>query len=194
MLEQVRRHGSLEFEGVAEDNIPSSDALDRLGDHILAAEDIGADAVLVTCSTVSPYLDQIPAEIPVLKIDQAMMEQAVAQGERIGVLATNPTTLEPTRQALLNLAEEEGKPVKVKTLLVEGAFAALLGGDAPTHDRLVQEAIEKISAGVDLVVLAQASMARVLETFPEARRGVPVLTSPHTALERVKQILEDGQR
>jgi hypothetical protein len=44
-----------------------------------------------------------------------------------------------------------------------------------------------------MVVLAQASMARVLDVIPEAERPVPILSSPHLALERVRELLETTQ-
>lgn len=187
MLEQVRqqaaagldRPGSRKVHGV----------LDRLSEHIEAAEEIGAEAVLVTCSTVSPLVDQVRAGIPVLKIDEAMIAQAVERGRRIMVLATNPTTLEPTRQALAARAEETGKTVDLRVTLVEGAFAAYLGRDMAAHDRLVAEAIRAAVPDVDLIVLAQASMTRVLAVVPEQERRVPVLTSPHTALERLRGVI-----
>jgi hypothetical protein len=198
MLEQVRKHGSLDFEYSSPKNIPGPDASDRLMEHLLAAEDIGADAVLVTCSTVSPYLDEdVPASIPVVKIDEAMIERAVEEGAHVGVLATNPTTLEPTRASLLAQAQAVGKQIDIEMLLVEGAFAAFLRGDGAEHDRLVGDAIQKMSGQVDLIVLAQASMARALVPAPEARGvpdtalTIPVLTSPHTALQRVKEILTE---
>ncbi|MDI7277516.1 MAG: aspartate/glutamate racemase family protein, partial [Anaerolineae bacterium] len=91
LLERVRRRGSL----APEDG-------ERLCQHASAAEAVGAAAVLVTCSTVSPCVDAVraAARIPVLKIDEAMIAEAVSRGRRVGVVATAPTTLEPTRQAL----------------------------------------------------------------------------------------------
>jgi aspartate/glutamate racemase len=189
MLEQTRRHDSLNFRA----GPAGADGISRLNEHISAAMDIGADAVLATCSPVSPYLDKIPRPIPVLKIDQAMIEQAVKQGQRIAVLATNPTTLEPIRKALEARASAVGKEVDVSILLVEGAFAAFLSGNMTEHDRLVKAAVQAASDNADLVVLAQASMARVLNCTPDVERRLPILTSPHTALERLREILPAEQ-
>jgi hypothetical protein len=41
----------------------------------------------------------------------------------------------------------------------------------------------------DVVLLAQASMARVAETIPAKDQIVPVLSSPRLALERLRDIL-----
>ena len=42
---------------------------------------------------------------------------------------------------------------------------------------------------VDVVVLAQASMARVAEAMPPGAVPVPVLSSPRLAVERLRQVL-----
>lgn len=186
MLEQARRHGTLDFRAGA-----AADGISRLKEHISAAVDIGAAAVLVTCSTVSPFIDEIPHPVPVLKIDEVMIEQAVAQGQRIAVLATNPATLEPTRSALEAQAKKMNRQVEVRMVLVEGAFPAYLSGEMGEHDRLVCAAVQDAAHDADRIVLAQASMARVLDILPASARLVPVLTSPHTALERVRAILQN---
>jgi hypothetical protein len=54
----------------------------------------------------------------------------------------------------------------------------------------VKEQTLELAQRVDVVVLAQASMARVLEAMPEAERTVPILSSPHLALAQVGQLLE----
>jgi len=181
LLERVRQRGQL----APEDST-------RLQTHVAVAEEIGADAILVTCSTVSPCVDDVRpgANIPVMKIDEAMVAEAVANGARIGVVATNATTLEPTRQLLEAQAKVAAKAIEVKLVLVEDALPALLSGDGTTHDKLVKKAVLELADQVDVVVLAQASMARVLNVIPESERPVPILSSPHLALERVRDLLK----
>lgn len=180
LLERVRQRGQLS----REDSV-------RLGTHVALAEQTGAGAVLVTCSTISPCVDDIRSEvgIPVMKIDEAMIAEALAQGSKIGVLATNVTTLEPTRQLLQAQADLADKQVEVELVLVENALPALLEGDGATHDSLVKGAVYELAERVDVVILAQASMARVLNVIPEAGRQVPILSSPHLAMERARQLL-----
>lgn len=181
LLEQVRQRGHLE---------PDDSA--RLRTHVLAAEQIGADAVLVTCSTVSPCVDDVRPEvdIPVIKIDEAMVTEAVSRGTKIGVVATNVTTLEPTRQLLEAQATAASKEIEVELMLVENGLAALLSGDGARHDNLVKDAVLELSNRVDVVVLAQATMARALDVIPTADCPVPILSSPYLALERVRELLE----
>ena len=181
LLERVRQRGQLAPEDSA-----------RLHTHVAVAEGTGADAVLVTCSTVSPCVDDVrpAANIPVIKIDEAMVAEAVARGTKIGVVATNVTTLEPTRLLLEAQANAAAKVIEVKLVLVENALPALLNGDGATHDNLVSEAVLEMADQTDVVVLAQASMARVLNVIPEAERPAPILSSPHLALEQARELLK----
>jgi Asp/Glu/hydantoin racemase len=176
LLEHVRQVGGIQ-------------TVDReqLRVHIVTAESIGASAVLVTCSTLSPGVEPMLAHIPVFKIDEAMIAQAVAAGSRIGVIATNPMTLKPTYEMLQAQAERSGKPVEVRLSLVENALSALREGDGATHDALVKKAIFELAKEVDVIVLAQASIARVLDGMSADQVGVPVFASPHTALEKIRE-------
>jgi len=163
----------------------------RLLAHVSLAEQIGARAVLVTCSTASPLVDQVRkrAHLAVFKIDEAMISQAVESAAHLGVLATNPLTLPPTRQLLEQQAERAGRQVEIELVLVEGAFQAFLSGDGALHDRLVRQAYLDLAPRVGAVVLAQASMARVLEVLPPEERPVPLFSSPHLVLEAVGKYL-----
>jgi Asp/Glu/hydantoin racemase len=167
-------------------NTLDSAIIARLQEHIHWAEKIGTHAVLVTCSTISPAVDSIKANIPVYKIDHAMMARAVRAGGTIGVLATAQSTLEPTRHSLEAEAQRQGRKINTQMTLVDGAFEAFLAGDWLTHDQLLWEAIERIEADVDLIMLAQASMAHVLTGHLVTDTSVPILTSPQAALEQIR--------
>lgn len=178
LLEQVRAHGKIEPEDIS-----------RLQTHINTGEEINAKLVIVTCSTLSPAVSKVKAAIPIIRIDEAMAIQAIASGNRIGVVATNPTTLEPTKNLLLTKAALLGKRVDIQLVLAEGAFTALLNGDGERHDHLVKRAVLDLSTQVEVVVLAQASTARVVETITESECKTLILTSPNTALEQARHSL-----
>ena len=157
----------------------------RLRGHVAALADFGADAVLVTCSSVGALVDEISAGsvVPVLRVDRAMAEHAVALGSTVGVLATLPTTLVPTTALVEEAARASGRAVTVVPRLCEGAFAALDQGDGARHDAIVAAELGRLSSEVDVVVLAQASMARIAESRRPG--GGPVLSSPRLAIERI---------
>lgn len=163
----------------------------RLIGMVGSAFEAGADAVLVTCSSIGPAVDMAAKlyDRPVLRVDAAMAEAAVAQGRRIGVAATLRTTLEPTIELVRRKAAEAGKQIEVVERLCEGAFEAVMGGDGATHDRIVGKGLTEDLAGVDAIVLAQASMARVLEGLEPGAVKPPVFTSPELGVRSVRTVL-----
>ena len=185
LLERIRARGASEYEDEQ-----------RLAAHVALAADVGASAVLVTCSTVSLVVDSIAegSPVPVVKIDEAMAREAVRRGGRIAVVATNPTTTGPSRELLLAEAVRQGRAVDLTVRVVDGALAALLAGDEAAHDALVERAVRDEARHADVVVLAQASMARVAALLENAPDGVPVLASPLLALEQARRILFAGVR
>jgi Asp/Glu/hydantoin racemase len=163
----------------------------RLVDMIGSAFDGGADAVLVTCSSIGPGVEiaQGLFDRPVIRVDEAMARLAVEQGKRVGVVATLSTTLAPTSALVRRKAREADKHIEMVECLCEGAFAAVMAGDTATHDRIVGEALTQKLRGVDVIVLAQASMARVVDGLPEADKRVPVLASPPLAIKHLSTFL-----
>lgn len=151
----------------------------------------GADAVLVTCSSIGPAVPVARQvfEFPILRVDEAMAEEAVRLGSHIGVLATLSTTLEPTVNLLKEVAAARSRPIEVEPCLCSGAFDAVLAGDNHTHDQIVSEALLRLMPSVDVVVLAQASMARVVQSLPPSLLTRPVLSSPEPAVRRAREIL-----
>lgn len=163
----------------------------RLVDQISSAQTAGADAVLVTCSSIGPgvVLARPLFDIPVLRIDDAMAETAVRRARRIGVLATLRTTLDPTTALLREKAAEAGRNVELLECLCADAFPAVLAGDTEKHDRILREALTNDLDGVDVIVLAQASMARVVSTLAPGTLRAPVLSSPELAVLRAREML-----
>jgi Asp/Glu/hydantoin racemase len=163
----------------------------RLLGQIESAEKAGADAVMVTCSSLGPgvALGQRLFEMPVIRVDEAMAEEAVRGGRRIGVAATLRTTLEPTVALLREKAAESGREIEIVESLSDGAFDAVLAGDTGTHDRILSESLVRDMRGVDLIVLAQASMARAVKGLPPDKLKAPVLSSPESAVRCARQVL-----
>lgn len=164
----------------------------RLVGYVQSARQAGADAVMVTCSSIGPGVEAARAavDIPVLRIDEAMADQAVANSSRIGVAATLNSTLKPTVELLKARAARADRRCEVVSRLCEGAFEAVSSGDAATHDRIVSENLVSLMDEVDVIVLAQASMARVVESIPADDRRVPILSSPRLAVEQAASVLE----
>lgn len=164
----------------------------RVVNYAASAEEAGADFILFTCSSIGPAVEAAAAltGVPVLRVDQPMADKAVALGNKIGVIATLSTTLQPTSDLVERTAIAAGKQIQLKSVLCEGAFEALMKGDAATHDKKVGDALKQLSKQVDVIVLAQASMARVVDTLSEDEKIVPILASPTIAIEYLATVLK----
>jgi aspartate/glutamate racemase len=164
----------------------------RLIHYARFAEEVGADIILEACSSVGEVVADMQAavSIPIVRIDEAMAEEAVRRGTRLGVAATLQTTLGPTARLLQAKAEAAGKQVEIIPLLIEGAYQKLMSGDREGHDNLLVEKLQDLARRADVVVLAQASMARVLPAIPEAERE-KFMSSPRLAMERVKRTVAE---
>lgn len=165
----------------------------RVVGHVLSAVSAGADVVLVTCSSIGRAVEAARplTSAIVLRVDERMADRAVAAGSRIGVIATLPSTLEPTVALIRDRTALAGRSASVEPVLVEGAFPAVIAGDGATHDRLVGAALADLAKRVDVVVLAQASMARVVDSLDASQKPVPVLSSPRLAMEQVAEVVRE---
>jgi Asp/Glu/hydantoin racemase len=166
----------------------------RVVNYVGAAEAAGADHILVTCSSIGAAVEASAAltSVPVLRVDQPMADIAVQTGSNIGVIATLATTLKPTSDLVNRRATLAGKKIELTARLCEGAFDALMSGDNARHDTMVADALRMLSPGVDVIILAQASMARVADVLPEADKRVPILASPPLAIKHLARYYDDG--
>ena len=151
----------------------------------------GADAVLNVCSSVGEVADSVQTAaayigVPIVRIDEDMCREAVRLGSRIGVLATLPTTLEPTKGTINRVARAMGRHVTLVDGLIDGAF----GLDQAQFRRLLLEAAGTIIDQVDVIVLAQGSMAYV-EKDITAAYGKPTLSSPRFGAVALKKALAE---
>jgi Asp/Glu/hydantoin racemase len=164
----------------------------RVVDHVASAEAAGADFILVTCSSIGAAIEAAAGltGVPVLRVDQPMADLAVRTGKKIGVIATLPTTLGPTSDLVKRRAAIAGKVIELTSRLCEGAFEALMGGQPEKHDEMVAKALVELSAEVDVILLAQASMSRVVDGLPDAEKRIPILASPALAIQHIADLFK----
>jgi Asp/Glu/hydantoin racemase len=162
----------------------------RIFSYMQLGQQMGADVLLNACSSVGEAASTARAAIsvPIIKIDEVMAQQAVNTGTKIGVVATVRTTLEPTVRLIQAKAAAAGKTIQVTEALADGAFQALLDGKSEVHDDIVKRTIESLADKVDVIVLAQVSMARLIPSLTGMK--VPVLASPQSGVQAVRQALE----
>lgn len=149
------------------------------------AVDTGAHGILFTCSAFGPCIEQVAAlhpQIPVLKPNEAMVEEAVATGRRIGLIASFAPTLQ-------SMPPEFPAGTPLQLALAEGAMAALNAGNGDLHDSLVAAQAQRLQReGCEVIALAQFSMARA-RSLCETATGLPVLTTVDSAVAALKRRL-----
>ena len=162
----------------------------RMLHYFMAAGDLHPDAVICACSSVGAVTEEAAMylDVPVIRIDRAMIEKALSYGTRIGVLSSLACTMEPTQDYVRRLAEHNGPPVEIVARVAKGAYEANRAGYKARHDELITVCAEEIRDQVDVMILAQGSMAR-LEQPLTAKLGIPVLSSPVLCVEQVKDLL-----
>ena len=150
------------------------------------AETIGAAGVLFTCSAFGPAIDaaRTGRAFPLFKPNEAMFTDALARGGRIGMLATFAPSIGPMEEEFRAMARAGRPDATLQSVFVPDAMDALNAGDAERHDRLIAARAPEL-ADCDVVMLAQFSTARAAPAVSGAL-GLPVLTSPRSAVERLK--------
>lgn len=161
----------------------------RLVGMYMTAVSEGADAILNLCSSVGEVADAAQdmagyTGIPIVRVDEEMCREAVRQGKRIGVMATLPTTLNPTKNTILRVAREMNRQVELVDALVDGGF----GLDQEQFKALMSEYAGKIADKVDVILFAQGSMAYCEEYIHEKYSKV-VLSSPRFGAAALKDAL-----
>lgn len=127
----------------------------------------------------SPSAAAFPT-IPVLKPNEAMIEEAVGHGGRIGFLTTFEGAFASMPAAFPPGAHLEPRHVA-------GALAALDRGDTVEHDRSATKAARQLE-GCDTIALAQFSLARAAAAIAAAT-GRRALTTPESAAHKLRQRL-----
>ena len=168
--------------------VTTAPAARLIGMYMKAMEE-GCDAILNVCSSVGEVADcaQDVARytgVPIVRIDLEMCREAVRKGSRIGVMATLPTTMNPTCNTSRRVAREFGKHVEIVECLVDGAF----GLDQEDFKKRMAECAGKIADDVDVIVFAQGSMA-YCEDYNAKMYGKIVLSSPRFGAAALKQAL-----
>lgn len=159
----------------------------RLADY---AVDTGADGILFTCSAFGTAIEAATAahtSLPILKPNEAMFEEAIGMGDRIGMITTFQPSIPSMTREFEEMAAAAGSSARLETAFAPNAMATLSDGDAETHNRLVADAVEQF-AETDVLLLAQFSTAQA-RLAVEAKYAKPVLTSPGSAVRKLRRLL-----
>ena len=150
----------------------------------------GADAILSICSTTGDiaYSMQDAAKyigVPIIIVNEEMCREAVRRGEKIALMATFQSSIDPTRNIITRVAREIGKHIEMKDVLVEGGF----GLDPEQFRALMAEKAKTVADWADVIVFTQGSMAYCDEYIANMYNKV-VLSNPRYGAKALKTALE----
>lgn len=179
LLPQINREGTI-----------TQDIRYRFFSLVQAAVLSKPDAMLCACSSVGELVEELRDIIPMpfLRIDEPMAKQASLICGKVLVCATLASTLNPTLNLIRRIAQELGSEVSLESLLIQGVGELLAKGDFVGYDAMLKEIYLKMAAENDLIVLAQASMARAAEDLPPMYRQ-KFLSSPQGGICALKEAL-----
>lgn len=178
LLADTRRHDGM-----------TPDVARRVYAYANAAQDSGADGIIVTCTSVNLATARIQhfLNIPMINIEEPVAEMAVENGAVIGVLATLPTSPQAIDRVIMEKAAAKGKTVKIVDSVVDGAFDILSAGDRARHDEMVCEALYQLAKQVDVIAFAQISMGQIIHDSVD----VPVYKIGQSGFERILHLMEE---
>lgn len=158
----------------------------RLGDH-MGALATTSSVVVCTCSTISGAAESLAGElgVPVIRVDRPMAERAIELGARIGVVAALESTLGPTTELLRECAVAQNRNVELVEIVCADAWSHFESGDMDAYLDAVATAADAITVPVDVIVLAQASMAGAAA---RVKTPTPILSSPRLAVEAAVRV------
>jgi Asp/Glu/hydantoin racemase len=150
------------------------------------AAESGADAILFTCSAFGDAIDLCKRSltIPVLKPNEAMIEEALQRSNNICIVATFQPAITSMTEEFHHYAMQQGIALELTTLICPSALDELRKGNTARHDAIIGEAI-KASGVSELLCFAQFSMTSAAD-----QAGLPVLTTPDSAVMKLKRLLD----
>ena len=164
----------------------------RIAQRVREAASPETAVVVCTCSTIGACTEAVALDRPLIRVDRAMAERAVALGSVILVVAALESTLAPTRALVLDAARRAGKRIQIADALCADAWASFESGDQTAYLRAIADCIRAHAANANVVVLAQASMDGAADLCADL--GIPVLSSPRLGVAAAVQAYRTTQR
>jgi Asp/Glu/hydantoin racemase len=129
--------------------------------------------------------------VPFIQLDAVILDRAVAQFQRIGVINTTAYTVPYLEEGLRDRAARLGKQIQIEFSNTESALDLFNAGELEEHDRIVLRDVRKLSEkGVDCVLMGQIPFALMDQKLEGLGLRVPVMYAGREAFQRVKDLLE----
>ena len=132
------------------------------------AQSTKVDAILFTCSAFGLEIDAFKRDlnpVSMLKLNEAMLEEAVETWNRIGMLATFWTSVPPMEEEFNQI----GGGASIETICAEGAMEAMLDGRPEKHNQLVAVQADNLSECNVVMSLQPRNFGQCLRSLIDPR-------------------------
>jgi len=177
----------------AANSVPIAQLNSRIVELARYAERLNTHGILYTCSAFGEGIEEAArtSNLPILKPNEAMYDAALECGNSLAMVYTFPPSVGGMEKEFITAAKNSNSQAKMRSVYADGALDALKNGDATAHDRIIAEVAMEVD-DADAILLAQFSMSTAASTV-RAMTDTPVLTSPESAIEKMKQSVEHDQ-
>ncbi|MCJ8312570.1 MAG: hypothetical protein HRU38_05495 [Saccharospirillaceae bacterium] len=155
---------------------------------MLAELSLQSKVIVITCSSIGAIAENIGQlnGCVIQRIDRAMADFSVQNGNNILVVASLESTLTPTHDLLKSSVLTIGKTPKFTVQCIDNAWDNFVKGDMEAYYADIIKVLKLSEQKYDLIVLAQASMAGV-ESSVEL--SIPLVSSPILGVKKAISVL-----
>lgn len=158
-------------------------------EEILQQADRHSKLVVCSCSTLGSIAENtlLDSGQYALRIDRAMANIAVNEGQRILVLAALESTI-PATSVLMKMSQQlQNVENEIDYYVIEDSWQYFLNGQYELYNKTIAEVIERKKMDYDCVLLAQASMVGATRLIKEKRPLI--ISSPECGVKDLIQRL-----
>lgn len=159
-----------------------------------SAVEASVDGIIVACSVYTPFVELMKkfTSIPVIGIDNPMLNTAVEIGHKVGIIATTASSGPSAQKQLEKISAEKGKKLDFEIGINTEGMTQLKKGNVEAHNQIILEEGKKlVDKGCDCIVLSQITMACAADGMKNL--GVPVLTSPMEGIKAIVSLIDKSR-
>jgi len=150
--------------------------------------------VIVSCCSLMPRAVAFAKEVvsvPFIQLDAVVLDQAVEQYTRIGVINTTPYVVPYVEEGLKMRAARLNKEIDIVFSKNNTALELFNAGEYEEHDNIVMKDIQKLdNKGVDCLLMGQIPFGLMDEKLKKLSLKAPLLYVGEAAFRHVAAFLQ----
>lgn len=150
--------------------------------------------IIVSCCSLMPravaYAKEV-VSVPVIQLDADILDKAVEQYTRIGVINTTAYVVPYVEEGLKTRAARLNKEIELVFSNNNTALELFNAGEYEKHDNIVIKDIQKLDEeGVDCILMGQIPFGLMDEKLKKLSLKAPVLYVGLDSFKRIEELLE----